>query len=108
LAITNGGEISGLREPVKLKICATNLISNRAVPSFAFIYLISQQEFGDDVGDARTTKFLRRDNSVCAARKRGLNRLCSKRGINRVTKKPENTEPSRASAKSKIAVSPIS
>ena len=60
------------------------------------------QEFDDVVGDARTTKFPRRDIGALAARIRAINRLFSTRGINPVTRTPEKNRPIRVSAKNEI------
>jgi hypothetical protein len=104
---TSSGEVSGFREDFQnKKFCAANSIPDR--PASIFLVHLSNQEFGNDVGDARTTKFLRRDSDLLAARIRGLNRLCSTRDIITVTKRPEDTGPIRVSAKSQIGARPIS
>lgn len=73
-----------------------------------FLVRLPSQEFGEVVGDARTTEFLHRDSHLFAARICGLNRLCSTRAIIRGAKRTENTGPIRVSAKYQIGAKLIS
>jgi hypothetical protein len=62
---TNNGEVSGLREKAKFKM--RQEFNSRLTYSLFCVHL-SNQKFGDSVGDARTTKLPRRESAAPAAR----------------------------------------